>query len=93
MKLNGKNNISQLKKSPTLNGKTLQTNKPISMPRKRDWQKKLLRLRQPSTQRRQQIMQNSRLNGTESSPSKPNSSRIRLKPMSTDNNYSTIMIS
>ena len=93
MKRNGKNNISLLKKSPTKNGKRLKTNKPKSMPRNSDWNQKLLRLRQPSTQRKQRIVKKLRLNGTESSPSKPNSIRIMLMPKRTGNNYSTGMIS
>lgn len=96
LKRNGKNNISQLKQSPKQIGKHLKTNKPISMPRLLHCRQMLLRFRQTSTQRPPRefrIKLNSRLNGTESSPSKPNLIRIGLMSTRTPKNYSPLMMS
>ena len=70
------------------------TNKPLSMPRQLNCRQKLTRFRQISTQRPPRellIMLNSRLNGTESSPSKTHSIRIRLMSTLSTKNYSPLI--
>ena len=72
---------SQLRKSPLRNIKPLLKTKPLLMPRQLNCRKKLTGSKLKSTQRlnrETRILQNSKLNWTQSSPSKPNSNRIRL---------------